>query len=43
MYQLSETHEMLRETCRDFADKELAPLAGEFDQKHLFPKTKSRS
>ncbi|MBL92899.1 MAG: acyl-CoA dehydrogenase [Myxococcales bacterium] len=37
MYQLSETHEMLRETCRDFADKELAPLAGEFDQKHLFP------
>ena len=38
MFQLSETHEMLRQTCRDFADKELAPAAAKHDVEHLFPK-----
>lgn len=38
MFTLSETHEMLRKTCRDFADKELAPIAAELDREHRFPK-----
>jgi butyryl-CoA dehydrogenase len=37
MFKLSETHEMLRQTCRDLADKELAPKAAEHDQKHIYP------
>ena len=35
--QLPETHEMLRNTCRDFADTVLKPIAGEIDQKHMYP------
>jgi len=35
---LSEEHTMLRETLRDFADKELKPFAGEWDQKHQYPR-----
>ncbi|XP_033356115.1 short-chain specific acyl-CoA dehydrogenase, mitochondrial [Bombus vosnesenskii] len=35
---LSETHQMLHKTCRDFAEGELKPLAGEIDKKHLYPK-----
>lgn len=35
---LSETHEMLRKTCRDFAEAELAPNAAKFDKEHLFPR-----
>ena len=38
MFSLSETHEMLRTTCRDFADKELKPIAGELDKEHRYPK-----
>uniref|UniRef100_A0A8C5WWL0 Short-chain specific acyl-CoA dehydrogenase, mitochondrial n=1 Tax=Laticauda laticaudata TaxID=8630 RepID=A0A8C5WWL0_LATLA len=34
---LPETHRMLRETCRDFAAKELAPLAASLDREHRFP------
>ncbi|XP_026543923.1 short-chain specific acyl-CoA dehydrogenase, mitochondrial isoform X2 [Notechis scutatus] len=34
---LPETHRMLRETCRDFAAKELAPLAASLDRDHRFP------
>ncbi|KAL7983165.1 hypothetical protein Chor_000027 [Crotalus horridus] len=34
---LPETHRMLRETCRDFAAKELAPLAARLDREHRFP------
>lgn len=33
----SETHEMLRSTCRDFADKELAPAAAKIDKTHVYP------
>lgn len=37
MFTLSETHEMLRKTCRDFADKELVPVAAALDREHRFP------
>lgn len=35
---LSETHQMLWKTCRDFADKELAPVAAKNDKACSFPK-----
>lgn len=35
--QLPEEHRMIWEMCRSFADSELAPNAGEWDQKHEFP------
>lgn len=35
---LSDTHEMLRQTCRDFADRELKPIAGTLDKEHRYPK-----
>ncbi|XP_078681177.1 short-chain specific acyl-CoA dehydrogenase, mitochondrial-like [Branchiostoma floridae x Branchiostoma belcheri] len=34
---LPETHDMLRKTCRDFADNELKPIAGDLDREHRFP------
>lgn len=34
---LPDTHEMLRQTCRDFADNELAPVAARLDQNHEYP------
>src|SRR4051812_33335981 len=37
MFELDETHEMLRKTARDFADKELAPVAAALDREHRFP------
>jgi butyryl-CoA dehydrogenase len=37
LFTLSESHEMLRKTCRDFADRELKPVAGELDKKHQYP------
>lgn len=35
---LSETHQMLQKTCRDFADNELKPIAAKVDKEHLYPK-----
>lgn len=35
---LSETHQMLQSTCRNFADNELKPIAGKIDKEHLYPK-----
>lgn len=35
--ELPEEYQMLQETCRQFADKELSPVAGEHDRKHLYP------
>lgn len=35
---LSETHQMLQKTCRDFADGELKPAAAKVDREHLYPK-----
>ncbi|KAE9545016.1 hypothetical protein AGLY_000559 [Aphis glycines] len=34
---LSETHQMLYKTCRDFAEGELKPVAAKVDKEHLFP------
>lgn len=34
---LPETHEMLRKTCRDFADNELVPIASSLDKEHKYP------
>lgn len=34
---LSETHQMLYKTCRDFAEGELKPIAAHVDREHLFP------
>ena len=36
MLELSETHQMLRDTCR-FADRELAPVAADLDRNHQYP------
>ncbi|GLV32095.1 Activator-recruited cofactor subunit 42 [Carabus blaptoides fortunei] len=35
---LSETHQMLQKTCRDFAEGELKPIAAKVDREHLYPK-----
>lgn len=35
--QLPEEHKMIYEMCRNFADNELAPNAGKWDQEHEFP------
>lgn len=35
--ELPETHDMLRRTCRDFADRELAPIAGRLDKEQTYP------
>ncbi|CAF2439296.1 unnamed protein product [Rotaria sp. Silwood2] len=37
LFTLSESHEMLRKTCRDFADRELKPIAAELDKTHRYP------
>lgn len=34
---LSETHQILQKTCRDFANAELAPLARQHDREQLYP------
>lgn len=39
---LKETHELLKKTCRQFAQKKLAPKAAEYDQKHCYPKNELR-
>ena len=36
-FKLSEQHEMLRKTTRDFASKEIAPIAGAIDKSGEFP------
>ena len=39
---LPETHQMLRETCRDFAENELKPVAGSLDKEHKYPQEQVR-
>src|SRR5574342_1330616 len=39
MFQLSPEHEMIRQAARDFAQKEIAPIAAEFDETGEFPST----
>eukprot|EP00045_Choanoeca_perplexa_P009407 m.90845 g.90845 ORF g.90845 m.90845 type:complete len:80 (+) comp14884_c0_seq44:2284-2523(+) len=35
--ELPEEHEMLKQTCRSFANEVLAPNAGDWDKNHTFP------
>ncbi|XP_061603291.1 short-chain specific acyl-CoA dehydrogenase, mitochondrial [Phyllopteryx taeniolatus] len=35
--ELPETHHMLRQTCRDFADRELTPIAARLDKEQTYP------
>lgn len=35
--ELPETHQILRQTCRDFADRELSPIAANLDKTHVYP------
>src|SRR5512136_758276 len=37
IFPLSNEHKMLRDTARDFAQKEIAPIAAEFDESGEFP------
>ena len=37
MFQLTPEHEMIRQAARDFAQKEIAPIAAEFDETGEFP------
>ncbi len=36
-YDLSEEHELLRSTVREFAEERIAPVAEELDREHRFP------
>ncbi|XP_020787640.1 short-chain specific acyl-CoA dehydrogenase, mitochondrial [Boleophthalmus pectinirostris] len=35
--ELPETHQILKQTCRDYADRELSPIASRLDKEHLYP------
>eukprot|EP00794_Sanderia_malayensis_P014365 gene14365-15863_t len=37
MAELPEIHEMLKKTCRDFADHKLKPVAADLDRNHTYP------
>jgi alkylation response protein AidB-like acyl-CoA dehydrogenase len=37
LFPFTEEHEMIRQTARDFAQKEIAPIAAEFDESGEFP------
>ena len=37
IFELSQEHKMLRDAARDFAQKEIAPIAVEFDESGEFP------
>ena len=37
MFSLSEEHKMIRDAARDFAEKEIVPIAAEFDESGEFP------
>ncbi|MEW6240943.1 MAG: acyl-CoA dehydrogenase [Chloroflexota bacterium] len=37
LFPLTDEHKMLRDTARDFAQKEIAPIAAEFDESGEFP------
>ncbi|XP_017085185.2 LOW QUALITY PROTEIN: short-chain specific acyl-CoA dehydrogenase, mitochondrial [Drosophila eugracilis] len=39
---LSETHQMLQKSCRDFANCELSGNAAKFDREHLYPEKQIR-
>uniref|UniRef100_A0A3P8VXN5 short-chain acyl-CoA dehydrogenase n=1 Tax=Cynoglossus semilaevis TaxID=244447 RepID=A0A3P8VXN5_CYNSE len=35
--ELPETHLIIRQTCREYADKELTPIAAKLDKEHCYP------
>ncbi len=37
VFSLSDEHRMIRDAARDFAQKEIAPIAAEFDESGEFP------
>lgn len=37
LFTLPESHEMLQKTCRDFAERELKPIAAQLDKTHRYP------
>ena len=37
LFTLSESHEILQKTCRDFVNRELKPIASELDKTHRYP------
>ena len=37
-FSLSKEHEMARQLFKDFAEKEVKPLAQEIDEQHRFPR-----
>ena len=37
MFSLSQEHKMIRDAARDFAQKEIVPIAAEFDESGEFP------
>ncbi|CAG9860051.1 unnamed protein product [Phyllotreta striolata] len=37
LHKLSESHSILQKLCRDFAEKELMPIASQLDREHKFP------
>jgi len=37
LFTFTEEHEMIRQAARDFAQKEIAPIAAEFDESGNFP------
>lgn len=37
MFEVTDVHQMLRDTCRGFAEQELKPLAPTLDREHRFP------
>ena len=37
MTALPETHQMLKDTLREFVEKELRPIAGRLDKQHTYP------
>jgi alkylation response protein AidB-like acyl-CoA dehydrogenase len=37
IFQLTDEHKMIRDTARDFAQKEIAPIAAQFDESGEFP------
>ncbi|XP_077317608.1 short-chain specific acyl-CoA dehydrogenase, mitochondrial [Lithobates pipiens] len=40
--ELPDTHRMLRDTCREFAERELQPIAAQLDREHRFPQDQVR-
>jgi butyryl-CoA dehydrogenase len=38
MFELPSSHSLLQKTCREFANKELAPIAATLDREHRYPK-----